>query len=165
MQRPTVVTVFSILNVVCGIAAGVRALFVLGDRVMTPEITGEAPLAGEEAVLAEAGYEYFIGGASVTLLVLGFLLIVAGVGLWHLRPWGRKLSIGVAMVGLLYAVIVTGITVITASGVPDASVGLAILEGSLYFLYSALIIIFLLRGVVRQAFHPHEQPPRPAPHD
>ena len=165
--RPTAVTVFGVLNLLFG-TFGVCCLgFSAATMFMSfgPEMTKEnVPLQlMEESPL----YRNFNRMEMVLGIVASMVLIVAGIGLLRLRPWGRKLSIGYGT----YAIAMDVFTSIVnlgfvfpilfqkaeaASGLAVAAVWIALaggIAGSLMGLtYSGLLLYFMYRPNVVAAF-------------
>jgi general secretion pathway protein G len=90
-RRPGVVTLLAALNF-CG-----------GGLWAVVAVVGLAAISEKPAMLV------LFGIASV----LSVLQIACGVGLWRLRSWGRKLQVGLAVVGLLAFPMGTLISILT----------------------------------------------------
>jgi hypothetical protein len=93
MQRPTSVNVFGILNIVWGlfgVLGGIATAMMVGAL-------GNAPAVANNPVLRIQSGPWMLTWITVNL-VLGFIasiaLVVAGIGLLNMRPWGRKISLG-----------------------------------------------------------------------
>ena len=90
MQAPTSVTVFGILNIVFGLlglfgtAFSAVALFAAGGN--NPFLVNQPPL-----VMTWMQFSIVLGG------VASVVLLISGVGLLRLRPWGRTMAIGYAV--------------------------------------------------------------------
>jgi len=101
MQRPAVLTVLGILNLLVALAG------IVGDlRTLLAEVPqhgpAPAPPAAAQAVPTAGQQTVFL-----VLMLLGLAatiaLAAAGIGLLRKRPWGRKLSLGYASYALLAA--------------------------------------------------------------
>src|SRR5687767_14488230 len=95
-QRPTSVMVFSILNVLFGITGvfgtlmSLPLLFQTGSNNPITKIMQDNP-----------GYLTFMKISVPLGIAVSIFLIVAGIGLYRLKNWARKLSIGYG----IYAII------------------------------------------------------------
>jgi type IV pilus assembly protein PilA len=82
-ERPTIVTILGVLDVIGGVlATGLGAFLVVG----------RVPGMNRGGVTAVIGLLY---------LILGFLQLATGVGLLGLKPWARTVQIGIAVIGLI----------------------------------------------------------------
>jgi type II secretory pathway pseudopilin PulG len=81
LKRPGVVTLLAILN---GIG-GTLLLLIGAFAVVGAGLDGEP----------------FMQVLAIAYLALGTLALACAVGLWRLRPWGRRVQIGLAVIGLL----------------------------------------------------------------
>jgi len=121
-QRPTTVLVMAIFNIMfgalcslCNLVGAAEPIVDQANRV--PRVPGSPP----PNRASEAMYDYVPGifavkvGLGCSNLVLNLLLIVSGIGLLLMKPWGRWLGIGasatIIVIALLYAlyVVVIGI--------------------------------------------------------
>ena len=164
MQRPTSVTVFGVLNLVFG------ALGLLNTGISA--ISLFAINAQAEAVDPFAGAPPMFGTWMKISMILGLvaaiLLIVSGVGLLSLRPWGRSLAIGysayaivfgvVSVVAAFFMVAQPTVEQLQAKGDPEAvgiMVGMgigALVGGCIWLIYPALLWYFMTRPHVIAAF-------------
>ncbi|MEF8821328.1 MAG: DUF2127 domain-containing protein [Halovenus sp.] len=79
----------------------------------------------------------YAGGASGTLLAAGVVMagygliqLAAGYGTWTLKPWGRRLALGLGTVGLVGSLFtMTGLGLVGLTG-------LALYGGMAWYLYS-----------------------------
>ena len=161
MRRPAAVTVFGILNIVfaalglCGTLLALAGLFV------------EA-----EGPLAELDREPFWRAWCVIGVVGGLAmeaaLLAAGIGLLNLRRWARLTSIYYAIVALVWGAI--GLVVVFTFLIPKlarhmgdpAAVGGVIggvAGGCIGLVYPVLLLIFMTRPRVVQAFERAAQMP------
>ncbi len=169
MQRPSAVTAFGILNIVFGglgvLCTPMSLIFLWFQR------QSDLPLQ-RIMDITDRLFAYW-----VVMAVLGELsalaLIAAGIGLLQLRPWARILSIAygifsiiVGVVGMFVnAVFVFGPALSGArSGGPEAAgslVGVAAgsIGGIVGLVYPVLLLVFMTRPRIRDAFHHQEAPP------
>jgi len=148
-NRPVVATVFGVLNIVFG---GLAVLGVLWALART------GPL------LVRSGWQpmhplWWVASSCVRLLVSG-VLVLAGVGLLTLRPWGRPLSIGYAIFAIAFvlATAVVNALLLAARGhvVWAAAAGLARMCVGL--LYPVVLLVFMLHPSVAAALREASQP-------
>jgi hypothetical protein len=111
-ERPTVVTVFGILNLVfgglfglCSLCAGFALLFAyIAFKSAPPQAAAE--LSGVFGSLDRLlpSYKYVLIASVVIGLILDIVLIVSGIGLLRMHPWGRWGSVfygvGTVLVGI-----------------------------------------------------------------
>jgi uncharacterized membrane protein (DUF2068 family) len=131
MKRPTGVTIIAILAIIGGI------LGVLGGLA---GLAGGALLAGGAAGTTAAAASGTVAIFSAILLIFGVLDIVLGIGLLRLRPWAWTLGVALQVASIVLAVIeiATG-----NASIGNQALGLAI---------NVIILVYLFRGNVRQAF-------------
>ena len=154
-ERPAVITVFGVLNIVFG------GLGVLGTIVA---------LVGLIVVGVGSGLpDGLLESQSVLVAVLGFagevVLLASGVGLLMMRPWGRRLSIvyGICMVAVtaVHAALAIGkVQSATSMWLPYIYGGIAtgvatvgmILGFGFGLAYPLLLLIVMTRKGVAEAF-------------
>jgi hypothetical protein len=112
-QRPTLISVFGILLIVYGsfllataVCCGVPGL-VAGQafsQMAIPQGQGKAPVENplNEINAIPGMLAYQVAGLGMNM-VLGGLLVAAGIGFLKMRQWGRHLGIAFALVGLIWA--------------------------------------------------------------
>jgi len=166
MKRPTVVTVFAILNIVFG-------LFGLGGAIISAIVLPMLPGADKNPALKimhnSPAFESWMKIA-LALGVLGSIaLIAAGIGLLQMKSWGRRLSIVYGIYAILLA-IVSGIMNYKflvapllqeahnkqgpeAAGAIGGAIG-GVIGGCIGLIYPVLLIIFMTRPKVVAAFDP-----------
>lgn len=92
MARPTVVTVFGILNIIWGALALLCMPFSLLALYMPQNPAFPNPvldlMKSNEAYRVWAIFSFVLGW------IVSAILLAAGIGLLMLKPWGHKLSIG-----------------------------------------------------------------------
>jgi len=169
MQRPTVVTVFGILNIcfaalgVIGIIASIALFFVPADS-NNPVI---------KIMHENAAYAMWLRICIPLGILSSLALLAAGIGLLYLKPWARKLSIGYALYAIVFSVVgmVVNFFVLfepllkqaqSQSG-PEAvgALGGAIggsCGGCVGMIYPILLLIFMMHPSVVAAFRPPSPP-------
>ncbi len=169
MQRPGAVTAFGILNIVFGglgvLCTPMSLLFLWFQRAR------DLPI--QRVMDASAGlFAYWVAMAAFSMLS-ALALIAAGIGLLQLRPWARVLSIVygifsivVGIVGMMVnAVFVFGPMITRArTGGPEAAASLVGLTagtigGIIGMVYPILLLVFMTRPRIRDAFHRQDPPP------
>lgn len=162
MERPTVVTVFGILNIVFGALGVICTPFSMLVFVMPGQENNPIVCLVKES---QAFLAYM-----VTTSCIGFLaacaLIAAGIGLLQMKQWGRVLSIAYGVLAIvmgLTGTVVNALCVFAplmerASG-PEAAAAIGgaiggIVGGCIGLIYPVLLIIFMTRPAVRDAFIP-----------
>lgn len=88
-NRPLGVAILAILTVIFGIIGLLGGLVILGFSGLGFAM-GLGPLAA------------FGAAVGAIILIFGLIAIVAGLGLWSLRPWAWWLAVIVAVVQLLF---------------------------------------------------------------
>jgi hypothetical protein len=133
VERPAGVTALSLFFLAGALMAGTAAFsLAVPGSVLEPiwrlNPRGHAGLAGLQA------------WGVVLMVAASLACAAAGIGLWRVRPWGRRVAIGVLLVQLAGDVVnsVTGVE-------PRAIVGLPFVAGLLWY---------LARASVRGAFRP-----------
>lgn len=105
--RPTTATVFGVLNIAFG------AMGILGAIATFAILAATASGALPEPQLPEAFKSPLIEStqliSNIVNTVLSILMIAAGVGLLKVRPWGRSLSIWIAIGSILVIILAIGI--------------------------------------------------------
>jgi len=179
VPRPTPATIFGILNIVFGslyvLSNGCVALCLpIAFSIDSPEIRkalNETPeltaLANEPVFLG-----FFIVQTAVNLIG-GALLLYAGIGLLKARPSARAISIFVAIVGLVMAVVQVGVNLIFVPAPPpdpnmspEAAQALQVAATgcglAIYSIYPVLLLIYMQRQPIKDWLDP--QRPRYAEH-
>jgi len=107
-SRPTVVTVFGILNIIFGsLQLLCMPLSILGLLIDVPGLEKNPAFA----ILKDPSYRVFmVVMTSLGLIAAGFL-VASGIGLLQLRPWGRGLAMGYAGYAIVATVIETAVSV------------------------------------------------------
>ena len=101
-ERPVIVLVFAILNIVFG-GLGIICSFCSGTSVglaagMMSAAGSTVPITPiPSSVLTISIVEYAIG------FILSAILTVSGIGLLGMNPWARKLSVSVSAISIAYA--------------------------------------------------------------
>ncbi len=165
MNRPTSLTVFGILHIVFAALGffGVLISFVLQSMPQDPAMANPILELAEK----NPGYVLYTRISQVLSLISATVLVVAGIGLLTVRPWGRYLTLGWAVYGIISAVVglvVSWMWLISPmleqlGRMPDGPekagmVGGVIggLVGACFaFVYPALLLIFMNRRSVLMA--------------
>ena len=172
MQRPTSVTVFGILNLVF---AGFGVLGILGTLALF-RMEGMANNPVVTLMQENATYRAYMKASIPLGIVYCLILLLGGIGLLRLRPWGRTLSIIyalLAIVGGLLGVAMNFIYIFFpmleqaggGSG-PGATAAMAgalggTVGGLVGLVYPILLLIFMTRRKVVAAFRSPPPPPLP----
>lgn len=157
--RPTVVTVFGILNIVFG-AMGLVCM------PISLLITFAMPANGNPALQAMRDNQvlrvWTYAGGVLGLFASGVLL-AAGIGLLKLKPWARRASIGYGIyaiaAGLIGLVIHLLVMVPLVRDAPSGPAGAAVfggvvggvIGGLVGLIYPILLIMFMMRSTVKAA--------------
>jgi len=100
-QRTGGMTAIGILNIVFGSVRGLLALFtILGGGLVAA--LGSA--AGEEAGTSVAAQGGAIAVIGLVALVCSIMLLIAGIGVLKMKPWGRSLSLAAAALWLITSI-------------------------------------------------------------
>lgn len=155
--KPMVVAVFGVLHLgfgALGVCGQVWTLVVMSQLSGNPMFSQ----AFEQSWGAPgSALRTFMTFNLVVYLVTALLQLAAGYGLLAMRPWGRKVAVGLALFGLGYGVLSGAISLpLMLENLPAAQRPIAIgsaLVGHLINLgYQGLVVFFLTRPHVRAAF-------------
>ncbi|MCS6862293.1 MAG: hypothetical protein NZT92_18470 [Abditibacteriales bacterium] len=172
MQRPTSVTVFGILNIVFG-AMGVICMPFSFLMLLIPQPPGAPPNPVIDLMTRTPFLRTWTIGVGVLGTIAAIVLIVAGIGLLTMQAWGRLTSIGCAVYQIVSGIV--GMVVnyifligplmeqVRQSGGPEAAgaIGGALggtIGGCIGLIYPLLLLIFMTRPSVVQAFQPTYKP-------
>jgi hypothetical protein len=165
--RPTSGTVFGILNIVFGSLGLACTPFAMLMFFIPPPPQGQNPAI--DLMLTSQPYRtatFALGGVGMIACAIE---IVAGIGLLKLRPWGRTLSIGIGIYGLLAiaaSLVVNWIYYLSPLlekarqlNTPEATGAVA---GAIFgmvstgagVIYPALLLIFMMRPRLVEAYAP-----------
>lgn len=164
MQRPASVTVFGILNILFGILGVFGTLATLLAQAALNTDTGQRnPLWSNQPVMEAWMHISLVLGSIFTVV-----LIIAGIGLLRLRPWGRRCSIIYAAYAILSSALGTVFMLMFvllpmwdqmgAGQSPAQRAGLlggmfgGLIGGLIGCIYPALLWYFMCRPHVRAAF-------------
>lgn len=142
-ERPAAATAFGIINVLTGVVVlpfVLVAVILLLEVNSSPEISSLAASCSGLAIMMAC------------FLVYSILALVSGVGLLKVLEWGRRLAIGLAIVGLVAAIPLTWIQAVV---LPDERLPTAVelVMGQYWdFVYGGLLIYLLTRPEVKEAF-------------
>jgi hypothetical protein len=171
MNRPTSVTVFGILNIVFSVWGLFGVLF--SALVMA---LGSAPgTFGGPAVAAMQSHPVLRVWTIASLplgLMAAIVLFAAGIGLLLLKPWARVASIGYGIYAIIMAIagIVLNVTITvplmmqTSVAGPGGEIAAvagmvgAVFGGLISLIYPTLLIIFMTRQNVVDAFRAGTEP-------
>jgi hypothetical protein len=163
--RPTVVTVFGILNIVFGSFGLLCTPFGLLSLYL-PQPAGAPPNPVFD-LMKDPTYRTILLVFMVIGVIAGGVLLAAGIGLMRLKPWGRTLSIGYGcyaivsvVLGVIYNYFYLWKPMLAAAGQannPQAIGGTmgvyaGIASSFLGLIYPTLLIIFMTRPRVVEAF-------------
>lgn len=167
-QRPAAATVFGVLNILFGVMGlcGTLASALFMVIPLSPEMTQNNPAI---QLLEENTFYRLFNQVGVGLnFIACIVLIVAGVGLYQLKPYGRTLSIGYSIYFIVMNLIVNVVNfVVVFPGmlaiVADAGggqaefavyvgIGAGIAGGFIGFIYPGLLLFFMYRPTVVAAF-------------
>jgi hypothetical protein len=194
--RPTAVLVLAILHFVGGGLGLVADLFAVGMQVVAANQAGAAPGPNQPVTPQNFGaglnrhveenvpyYHALTFGQLALGLVLDLLLLVGGVGLLGMRPYGRNVSLVYAVLSILNRLfaLVYGFAVVLpvtneyldkvaqqnpgmSAAVTGGRVGgvIGLLVGSVFILYPIAVLIILLQPRVAAAFRDGKRPDEPA---
>ena len=165
--RPPAVKVFGILNLVfagLGVLGGIMSYamyfadFHIGPRNATIEAAHQSPT-----------YMSFLRVSFVTGLLVTVVLALAGIGLLRMKSWARKLTIAYGIYGIVAAI--AGFIMVQRyvmgplmhSSDPAAKAGAAggIVGGLFGLAYPVLLLIFMNKRDIREAFERAAEPPIP----
>lgn len=173
MQRPNSVTIFGILNIVFGLG-GVGGL--LSTLRLFSANSSASVRSVTEIVLKDPAYATWLKMSMAPGFVASLVLIVAGVGLLKVREWGRKLSIGYSIYGIVSCII--GIAVnfhylvrpmlheTTQKLGPESAVMIGAIIGAVVgsifgLVYPIVLLAFMTRPWMKTFFRPAAPPPLP----
>ncbi|CAN5739276.1 hypothetical protein BH23PLA1_BH23PLA1_44260 [soil metagenome] len=172
-SRPTVVTVFGILALIYG-GVGLLCNPVNAAVNLAVDLQGELPDDPIMQIAVSDTYRLGIGIYSIACFGFCLVLTLAGIGLLMMKPWGRTLAMIYGVSSLLGSLIYLGfvsvvlfVPLIQEAGQanrPEAT-GVAfgaIFGGSVVILLGmilpALLLIFMRKPAVVQAFQDRENP-------
>ena len=169
MQRPTTVTVFGVLNLVLG-GLGLLCTPISVITLFLPVQSGN-PVS---RILEEnAAYRLYMIASAAAGVLAALVLIVAGIGLLKMKSWARLTSIGYAIYGIVTGVVGIIVNVVflfeplmiqARSESPEAAAAMLGMVGGIAgtcfgLVYPILLLIFMTRPRVRNAFLPQNVPP------
>jgi hypothetical protein len=103
MNRPTSVTVLGILNLVFAAWGFLGVAMVVAMDFMPMPGNAKNPML--DLMQQNAVYAVFTKASMMLGIVATIVLGLAGIGLLMMRPWGRWLSIGYAIYGILSVIV------------------------------------------------------------
>jgi hypothetical protein len=164
-ERPTSVTVFAIINLVLSGLGVVGLIFwLIGKLGLMPTSSHENPAL--ELMENSAGFQLFTDISTGLGLVVIILLISASIGMFSLKPWARKVTIGWGVYSIFMAIIGMALNYVVIFGPLLADldgperIGMMIgmifaIVFTVFFIGYYLLMIFMLtRPHVVEAFTP-----------
>jgi len=161
-QRPISITVFGVLNI--GYAAWKILGLLLTAVMMRMKLPGNSPLAAMkmDPFLTTWGHI----NMAITV-VFGIVLIASGIGLLLLRNWARILAVVYSVLELIlvlvggvisYPMVMKSIATTQVPGAPAGLIGAVaqfsfVMGIALSLAYPALLLIFMTRPKIIEAFH------------
>ena len=135
-RRPTGVTIIAILNILGGIGA-----LIAGFGMMALSVEFQYYLSDEEAALVSI----MAGILGMVFIIIGFVDLVIGYGLWTLKGWARMAAIIMAIIGIIGNI--GGTIWMMSIGAAD-TIGSVILS----VLISGIIIWYLSKPNIKEVF-------------
>ncbi len=169
MQRPSAVTAFGILNIVFG---GLGVLCTPMSLIFL-RIQRESDLPLSRVMNMNAGlFAYWVVVAALTVLS-ALALIAAGIGLLQMRPWARVLSIAYGIFSIIMGIVGIFVNAVFVFGPAISAAGMGGREGVaslvgvtagmaggiIGLVYPVLLLVFMTRPRIRDAFQRQEAPP------
>lgn len=164
-ERPTSVTVFAIINLILSGLGVIGILFwVLAKLGLKFQSSQGNPVL--ELMEASRGYQLFTDVASGLGILVTILLLSASIGMFSLKPWSRRVTIGWGVYSILMTLVALGVNYLAIFGPLIANstgpehVGMivaVVIQGviSVFFIgYYLLMIFMLMRPKVVDAFTP-----------
>ncbi len=175
-ERPTAVVVIAIFHFIFGGLGLLCDTCGIASQAMK---MGQSPAqiqwqADIDDVMVERVplYRVYFGANLVLPLVWDVVLIVSGIGLLNLRPWGRTLSLGYGIGRLVWGVVALAVTLVWAQpameeamqrvklppemqqmgGFLNAITSFGIGLQLVFLMYPAIVLIVMLLPAVRAAF-------------
>ncbi|MEI6970061.1 MAG: hypothetical protein WCL44_00970 [bacterium] len=161
MERPTVLTVLGVLNIVFGVL-GVLCTPIALILLFLPVPDGNQMLV---AILENHALRAFnVGNYCCTFLTSG-MLVAAGIGILQMRQWGRVTAIAYGIVAIVIDLTGTAVQVFVLGSVaarvfgPDIAIAVvaamfSLVTGCIGLIYPILLIVLMTRPAVREAFLP-----------
>lgn len=165
-QRPASVTVFGILNIIFGSMGVLWTPFGLVSLLIAP--SGSSPNPVIDVMLRGPFMRGWLLSTAAVGIIAAAALLASGIGLLMLKPWGRLLAnaYAVYMIALKIAEFVVNFFYMARPLLEQASqatnpaekgglIGGAIgglIGGCFYIIFPILLIIFMTRPSVAQAF-------------
>jgi hypothetical protein len=167
-QRPAAATVFGVLNILFGVMGlcGTLASALFMVIPLSPQLTQNNPAL--QLMEENAFYRLFTQIGVGLNFIACIVLIVAGIGLYQLKPYGRTFSIGYSVYTIVmnlignvvnFVVVFPGMLAIAADagGGPAefavyVGIGAGIASGFIGFIYPGLLLFFMYRPAVAAAF-------------
>jgi hypothetical protein len=126
----------------------------------------------KEAMLSSPTYMSFLRASMVAGLFASVVLGASGIGLRAMKSWGRKLALAYSVYGIFAAI--TGMVMmvrylapaLSKIADPAAKGGMmgGVMGGLIGVAYPIVIIVFMMKQNVREAFERANEPPIPPAH-
>jgi len=176
MKRPTVITVFGILNIVFSIFGMCGLGFTVAQPAIQQAMEQAVRDAGEEvqedplqkALAADPNFNLITNISTGFGAVATLVLLISGIALLAMKPWGRTLSIGYSIFDILSKIVFNALLFnsmvpiieaqkdVAGAPPPEAITGLVAggMGCGLIFglIYPILLLVFMLRRTVASAF-------------
>lgn len=167
MQRPTSVTVFSILNIVF---AALGFFGTIGSLVMLTALAHDTNNPMIQIIRDNPGYALYLKVSALLGMAVSLALLAAGIGLWLLQPWGRLLSVAYGIFGVISVPINSVLTYLfvtrplmeqmmqqqhndaAATGAAVGGMVGGLIGGCFGMIYPILLLVFMFRPNVVAAF-------------
>lgn len=181
MNRPGLVTVFGVLNIVFGImgltCTPLGTAYSLFYTEFLPENIPSMPqFEAMQELMNTHSFRLFLLVSSAVGMVASGVLLAAGIGLLKMKPWARVCSIGYAIYAFCSMAVGFVVNYLLlwkpmAEGMAEADGPFrAGMFGGMYgavagmcvsIVFPAALLICMFLPAVRNAFHPPELPPLP----
>ncbi len=169
MARPTSVTVIGILNIVFGGLGVICAPTVMLLLAIAAVAGRHGAFVQSLPALQEGNSQYGLVAVNMTrVLIVSALLIVAGIGLLSMKPWGRVLSIVYGILEIAWVIVWPFASyhfmAAPSSGTEEIgralTIPFAICCG---LIYPVVVLSFMFSSKVVQAFRESQSPPTATP--
>lgn len=164
-ERPTSVTVYAILNLImCALGVLGTIFWLIGKLGLLP-VPDEKP-AFQVAMESNVGFTLYTDILTAVGLLITILVIAASIGMFMLKPWARKVTIGWGIYSVVFLLINYGISYVLLYGpmladmtgtdlvVAKAMMISGAVMSVLFIGYHLLMIFFMTRPKVVDAFTP-----------
>ncbi len=173
MQRPTVVTVFGVLNIIFGSLGLLCAPFGL-LWTLKPDMfpRGPGPDPVRDIMAQSPELRNWLIAMTVVGMVAATFLLAAGIGLLQMKSWGRTISLVYGIYGIISALANMAVQYFLlivplmekGRGQPEVMAGAVggaiggLLGGCFGMIYPILLLCFMNLGSVTRAFQQAGEP-------